>query len=191
MKKITEIPSHYRQLHRYEKVHDGDLYKHIQTGDIGIIRDVLQNLTAGRLSSTWTYWRRKHVTTNTKTYKAHKNSFYDIICENDNKIHYMCQCGKNRECSGCVGVKVKDKQKEQSKLPFHFYPMVKFCYPNKMDIGSYPDRYIRMVAANKTHITGLDINDKFKFKKFLRSKIVNLEVIEYNNRPKKKKTKLK
>lgn len=69
---------------------------------------------------------------------------------------------------------------EQPTVKKSEFPLVEFSYPTKD--GWYNIRSIRMIACNQEYIIGLDVHDKFQFKRFSRSKIINgIRVMEFNS----------
>ena len=138
MKTFTKIPSHYRQLKPHELVRNDDLWRSLSGETSGRILDPIKGLTAKKLSDSWTYWRRCHVS-------------------------------------------VKQQMEKKKANPIEKAPLVSFMYPSK-NPGDYPEqRTVRVVAANHTYLAGLDVNDGFKYKKFLRLKMRLLELIEFNS----------
>jgi hypothetical protein len=59
-------------------------------------------------------------------------------------------------------------------------PLVTFYYPSRENHLTFTRRSVRLIAADAKYVIGLDVNDKFKFKKFLRKKASMIEVVEFN-----------
>lgn len=62
--------------------------------------------------------------------------------------------------------------------PVEKNPLVKFFYPHKD--GPATHRVVRLIGANAQYIVGLQVNDKNRFKKFSRSKVQNLSLVEFS-----------
>ena len=59
-------------------------------------------------------------------------------------------------------------------------PLVEFDYPNSRAKWELIHRRVRMIAADRGYLIGIEVSDKNRFKKFLKSKIRNLNIIEFN-----------
>ena len=74
-------------------------------------------------------------------------------------------------------VKVND---DWSKRPVQS-PLVQFKYPVKDSPWQFKIRSLRLIGANSEYLIGLDLDNEFKFKKFLRKKIWDsVNVVEFN-----------
>lgn len=63
-------------------------------------------------------------------------------------------------------------------------PLVRFNYPSRPGHPSFPSRLVRnvrLIKADAKYYVGLEIlsDNKFKFKKFLKSKATNVEVLSF------------
>jgi len=65
------------------------------------------------------------------------------------------------------------------KHPVKKNPLVTFVYPHS-HTGIPRMRLVRLIGANHRYFIGLDVNDKNRFKKFLRSKGSNFRLQEFN-----------
>ena len=71
--------------------------------------------------------------------------------------------------------------KEKKKNPIEVAPLVSFNYfSSKEPWASSRTRVIRLIAANDKYMIGLDVNDGFQYKKFLRDKMSNVGIINFN-----------
>lgn len=76
------------------------------------------------------------------------------------------------------------KPTKASSIPMEKRPLVKFQYPSKPGSRSFPlwtVRNVRLIKADAKYYIGLEIlpENKFQFKKFLKSKAVNIEVLSF------------
>lgn len=60
-------------------------------------------------------------------------------------------------------------------------PLATFFYPMSSDPGYSRMRYVRVISATPTHITGLERSGgKWQFKKFLQAKATEFKMQEFN-----------
>jgi hypothetical protein len=68
------------------------------------------------------------------------------------------------------------KKEEKKELYPSKSPLVQFIYTSK----DCRRRKVRLIAADEKYIVGLDLDDNFKYKKFLRKRAGLIEVVEFN-----------
>lgn len=76
------------------------------------------------------------------------------------------------------------KPAKASSIPLEKRPLVKFNYPTKPGNRNYPlktVRNVRLIKADANYYIGLEIlpDNKFLFKKFLKAKATNVEVLTF------------
>lgn len=76
------------------------------------------------------------------------------------------------------------KPAKASSIPMEKRPLVKFNYPTKPGNRNYPYwtvRNVRLIKADANYYVGLEIlpDNKFRFKKFLKAKATNVEVLSF------------
>ena len=62
--------------------------------------------------------------------------------------------------------------------PVEKNPRVRFFYPHKD--GPETLRDVRVIGANDKYVVGLQINDKNRFKKFLKARMTNFTLAEFS-----------
>ncbi len=72
------------------------------------------------------------------------------------------------------------KKKEKKVHPVEKNPRVRFTYPSSKDMYQILERDVRVIGANQKYVVGLEISDKNRFKKFLKSKMNNLSLVEFS-----------
>ena len=72
----------------------------------------------------------------------------------------------------------KPKATKPKVNPIEQNPLVKFWYYSSKS-GCDVLRTVRMISANEFYIIGLQVNDKNRFKRFRRDRIVNFELLEF------------
>jgi len=82
--------------------------------------------------------------------------------------------------SGKHKVEVKDSVAARRKTshPIESNPLVRFFYPCKEGGTSF--RTVRLIGANDRYYVGLDVCDKNRYKKFLRSRATHISLVEFN-----------
>ncbi len=72
------------------------------------------------------------------------------------------------------------RKKGKKVHPVEFNPRVTFFYPHKDGQMQMTQRDVRVIGANEKYLVGLQINDKNKFKKFLKHKMSNTQLVEFS-----------
>jgi hypothetical protein len=158
MKHITSIPEHYRQLGPDEIIQKGDLWS------TGILMGYATSTIGSRVSgvnSFYTYWRRRHITVN-----------------HEKKMKVVLD-GVSKHPAKQIADHIVPSVKKQH--PVEKNPLVSFYYP-KSGGSSWNKTYrlVRLIAADAKYYIGLEVNDKNRFKKFLRSKVSQFTFVEFN-----------
>jgi hypothetical protein len=78
-----------------------------------------------------------------------------------------------------LAAKGKAEQKKARKKEIEKNPLVTFRY-DKGDSWNIPMRMVRVISATEKYIWGLDMTDKNRPKKFLRSKMVEFSFRGFN-----------
>jgi len=152
-----KVPSHYRQLGPDEVVRRGDL--------VGNNRNVVHyaHFLIGSYPRSFVMgtkvWRRCHVKVNTQT-------------------RYIQGMKIQVKADPHFTVFTVVKKPEVVKKPIEQNPLVKFWYYSSKS-GCDVLRTVRMISANEFYLIGLQVNDKNRFKRFRRDRIVNFELLEF------------
>jgi len=73
---------------------------------------------------------------------------------------------------------LKRKSNVKKPHPIEKNPRVRFFYPHKD--GPETLRDVRVIGANDKYVVGLQINDKNRFKKFLKSRMTHFTLAEFS-----------
>jgi len=71
--------------------------------------------------------------------------------------------------------------KAVKKHPVENNPLVKFFYPMSKEPWNTMLRVVRVISSNSTHLIGLEVSDKNRFKKFKQSSIRDMSLVEWNS----------
>jgi hypothetical protein len=89
------------------------------------------------------------------------------------------EVGYNNTLWGYVAPK-KSTVPVKKEHPVEKNPLVHFNYPSSNICWHSPERIVRLIAVNRKYIVGIEVSDKNKFKKFLRSKATGFKIVEFN-----------
>jgi hypothetical protein len=78
-----------------------------------------------------------------------------------------------------VAVKPKTVETKKKIAALEKNPLISFFYPHR-DLPIKTWRNVRLIAANKKYFIGLEVSDKNRFKKFLKSEATQLSISEFN-----------
>ena len=155
-KSITKVPQHYRLLGGDEVIRKGDLYKSnsaLPTSD----RKSAVGYAAVSVGRTVDAYNQVMGSVGIGAYSFYRRQHKRV------KVEVV------------PPVKPVESKEYPSKSP-----LVTFFYPSRENPTNFTRRSLRMIAGNSKYIIGLDVNDKFKFKKFRRDKASMVEVVEFN-----------
>ena len=79
-----------------------------------------------------------------------------------------------------VNVSEKTAAKRKVVNPVEKNPLIQFNYPKSQNPYTYARRVVRLIASNAKYYMGLEVTDKNRFKKFLRSKAFCTSILEFN-----------
>jgi len=87
--------------------------------------------------------------------------------------------GKHQVSVQHVTAEKRKRVKAKKVHPVDKNPRVLFFYPQSKTPWNSQLRNVRVIGANDKYLIGLEISDKNRFKKFLKSKITDLQLQEF------------
>lgn len=191
MKKYTSIPAHYRQV-TTGTIRKGDLKK----TDSGMIRKVTGSIGKSVTADTSTVWRRSHVAIKGVP-TLHRLGDTELVLAGDSWAYAHTPntiVGQvTNPIAGLVAGRLKKayvyhrktivslvEAKKTKVAAAEKNPLVTFSYPISKQPWNEKLRKVRVIAANSKYIIGLEVSDKNRFKKFLKTKTSQMSLVEYS-----------
>lgn len=73
-----------------------------------------------------------------------------------------------------------ERARAKKQHPVEKNPRMSFYYPISDTPWNSSLRDVRVIAVNEKYVVGLQINDKNRFKRFLKKRMTNVQLTEFN-----------
>lgn len=192
--KLNAIPNNYRELKQHETAKAGDLFMFksgaggVGTNDSGVYG--VEFAVKVSEYADFEFFRRRHVGTRVKPAvlpeaknKSNKSvrDAFDYFFELG--IKRLPEARDKRLADILNGFNypklVPEKVLPETKV-IDSMPLVRFIYRSNSNASYYTTREVKLIAADDKYLIGLDVFDNNQFKKFLRSKIFEFELLTFN-----------